>query len=188
MGCFNFGKGKKTEPNKNVASKRSTSTPSQRKAYTEKSKNSSSSVKPDQPISKSVTTTPSRCSLPNLYEQRGQKLRIFDFEELRAATNNFNRALKLGEGGFGAVFKGFLKGRDSNGQRLVVAVKRLKQSSLQVQHLYQSKLEMSDYDQLWYEHIYHFILANLVHVQLSIDAFFILANLVHVQLSIDADR
>jgi hypothetical protein len=140
MGCFNFGKGKKTKPNKTVASKKSTNTPSQSKTSTEKSKNSSSSLKPDQPISKSATSTPStpsRCSIPNLYEQRGQKLQVFDFEELRASTNDFNRALKLGEGGFGTVFKGFLKGRDSTGGRFVVAVKRLKQSSLQVQSLYQ---------------------------------------------------
>ncbi|KAF3332263.1 putative receptor-like protein kinase [Carex littledalei] len=131
MGCFNFKKGPKSKPNKSVASKKSSNKPFQSKTYTEKSNNSSNSVKPDQSITKSVTSTPPRYSIPNLYEQRGQKLRVFDFEELRAATNDFNRALKLGEGGFGTVFKGFLKCRDSNGERLVVAVKRLKQKSLQ---------------------------------------------------------
>ncbi|KAJ4776540.1 Protein kinase superfamily protein [Rhynchospora pubera] len=131
MGCFNFKKSSKTKSNKTVPSKKSSSIPSQSKTSTEKSKVSSSSVKLDQPITKNATSTPPRCSIPNLYEQRGQKLRVFDFEELRAATNDFNRALKLGEGGFGTVFKGFLKGRDSNGERLVVAVKRLKQRSLQ---------------------------------------------------------
>ncbi|KAJ3691227.1 hypothetical protein LUZ61_020391 [Rhynchospora tenuis] len=131
MGCFNFKKCPKTKPNKTVPSKKSSSASSQSKTCSEKSKVSSSSVKPDQSITKNVTSTPPRCSIPNLYEQRGQKLRVFEFEELRAATNDFNRALKLGEGGFGTVFKGFLKGRDSNGERLVVAVKRLKQRSLQ---------------------------------------------------------
>lgn len=136
MGCFNFKKGPKSKPKRSVVSEKSSNKPLQSKTYTEKSKNLSSSVKPDQSVTKSVTSTPPRCSIPNLYEQRGQKLRVFDFEELRAATNDFNRALKLGEGGFGTVFKGFLKCRDSNGDRLVVAVKRLKQRSLQVQHWY----------------------------------------------------
>ncbi|XP_043687785.1 putative receptor-like protein kinase At4g00960 [Telopea speciosissima] len=47
----------------------------------------------------------------------------FDFDEIRAATNNFSNENKLGKGGFGAVYKGEL----SNGQ--VVAVKRLSRNS-----------------------------------------------------------
>lgn len=153
MGCFIFKKGPKSKPNKTGTSKKSSNTPSQSKTYTEKPKNSSSSMKSDQPVSKSVTSTPPRCSIPNLYEQRGQKLRVFDFEELRAATNDFNRALKLGEGGFGTVFKGFLRCRDSNGQRLVVAVKRLKQRSLQVQPLVLVKNSNIGCNHYWYEHL-----------------------------------
>lgn len=33
----------------------------------------------------------------------------FDYEELRKATNGFDNSCKLGEGGFGPVFKGKLK-------------------------------------------------------------------------------
>ncbi|GLT67762.1 hypothetical protein SLA2020_400470 [Shorea laevis] len=49
----------------------------------------------------------------------------YKFATVQAATNNFNEQNKLGEGGFGAVYKGRL----SNGQD--VAVKRLSRSSKQ---------------------------------------------------------
>ncbi|URE26898.1 receptor-like protein kinase, partial [Musa troglodytarum] len=49
----------------------------------------------------------------------------FDLETLKVATNNFSDANKLGEGGFGPVYKGVL----SDGQE--VAVKRLARSSQQ---------------------------------------------------------
>ncbi|XP_078149848.1 cysteine-rich receptor-like protein kinase 6 [Carex rostrata] len=48
---------------------------------------------------------------------------LIDLSTLKAATHNFHETNKLGEGGFGAVYKGILP----NGQ--VVAVKRLSQSS-----------------------------------------------------------
>lgn len=47
-------------------------------------------------------------------------LKRYAFKELRAATNNFNSKNILGEGGYGIVYKGFL--RDG----AIVAVKRLK--------------------------------------------------------------
>ncbi|XP_074307584.1 cysteine-rich receptor-like protein kinase 25 [Silene latifolia] len=49
----------------------------------------------------------------------------FDFSTIRSATNNFSDCNKLGEGGFGEVFKGRLE----NGQE--VAVKRLSRNSKQ---------------------------------------------------------
>ncbi|XP_062187729.1 cysteine-rich receptor-like protein kinase 6 [Phragmites australis] len=50
---------------------------------------------------------------------------IIDLPTLRTATQNFDEGKKLGEGGFGAVYKGILP----NGQE--IAVKRLSQSSRQ---------------------------------------------------------
>ncbi|PQQ01759.1 uncharacterized protein Pyn_15605 [Prunus yedoensis var. nudiflora] len=52
-----------------------------------------------------------------------QDLTIFDLNSIVAATNNFSTANKLGEGGFGPVYKGLL----ANGQE--VAVKRLSKNS-----------------------------------------------------------
>ncbi|KAF8030101.1 hypothetical protein BT93_E2509 [Corymbia citriodora subsp. variegata] len=49
----------------------------------------------------------------------------FDFNTIRAATDNFSDSKKLGQGGFGAVYMGQL----SNGQE--IAVKRLSQNSNQ---------------------------------------------------------
>ncbi|XP_073129019.1 cysteine-rich receptor-like protein kinase 15 isoform X2 [Henckelia pumila] len=49
----------------------------------------------------------------------------FDFAKIRAATNDFSDANKLGEGGFGAVYKGELQ----NGRE--IAVKRLSMDSTQ---------------------------------------------------------
>ncbi|CAN6183641.1 unnamed protein product [Urochloa humidicola] len=50
---------------------------------------------------------------------------IIDLSTLRTATENFDEANKLGEGGFGAVYKGILPGNQE------IAVKRLSQSSRQ---------------------------------------------------------
>ncbi|CAM0906162.1 unnamed protein product [Alopecurus aequalis] len=50
---------------------------------------------------------------------------ILDLSTLRAATDNFDESHKLGEGGFGVVYKGILPGDEE------IAVKRLSQSSRQ---------------------------------------------------------
>jgi hypothetical protein len=58
--------------------------------------------------------------------QRKTGPKRFSFQELAHATNNFNEEEKLGQGGFGGVYKGFL--RDSNS---FVAVKRVSKGSKQ---------------------------------------------------------
>ncbi|KAG4160950.1 hypothetical protein ERO13_D01G026020v2 [Gossypium hirsutum] len=52
-----------------------------------------------------------------------QQLPVINFEELATATNNFNHAKKLGQGGFGPVYRGTLD--DGN----EIAVKRLSKTS-----------------------------------------------------------
>ncbi|XP_057959653.1 G-type lectin S-receptor-like serine/threonine-protein kinase At4g27290 [Malania oleifera] len=58
-------------------------------------------------------------------EKENVELPLFDFSTMENATDNFSTQNKLGEGGFGVVFKGMLK----DGQE--IAVKRLSRNSSQ---------------------------------------------------------
>ena len=58
--------------------------------------------------------------------EHGGGPRRFSYGELAAATNDFSDDRKLGEGGFGSVYRGFLEGLN-----LHVAVKRISRSSQQ---------------------------------------------------------
>jgi serine/threonine protein kinase len=68
---------------------------------------------------------------------RGTGPKRFSFKELVQATNNFNDQEKLGQGGFGGVYKGFL--RDSNS---FVAVKRVSKGSKQGIKEYASEVKI----------------------------------------------
>lgn len=83
-------------------------------------------------LAKSSGSLPSPRSIPELYKEKEQNLRVFSFQELRDATNGFNRLLKLGEGGFGSVYKGTIMPVNGQGNPTVVAIKKLNQHSLQV--------------------------------------------------------
>lgn len=58
--------------------------------------------------------------------ERGVGPRKFSYKELVMATNNFSTDRKLGEGGFGAVFRGYFPDSD-----MTVAVKRISKGSKQ---------------------------------------------------------
>lgn len=74
-----------------------------------------------------------------LTHRRGNDLRVFSFSELRSATRGFSRALLIGEGGFGCVFKGVVRasGDDNGGSnsksdlKMEVAVKQLNRNGFQ---------------------------------------------------------
>uniref|UniRef100_A0A1J3G7N6 non-specific serine/threonine protein kinase n=1 Tax=Noccaea caerulescens TaxID=107243 RepID=A0A1J3G7N6_NOCCA len=55
-------------------------------------------------------------------------LKVFTYGELKLATKGFNRALLIGEGGFGCVYRGVVDGFDS---KINVAVKQLNRQGLQ---------------------------------------------------------
>ncbi|KAI3441928.1 Protein kinase domain-containing protein, partial [Psidium guajava] len=81
---------------------------------------------------KSLSSLPSpRRSITELYKEKQHTLRVFTYEELRQATNGFNRMLKIGEGGFGSVYKGTVNPPNGKGRPLVVAIKKLNQNGLQ---------------------------------------------------------
>ncbi|KAJ6836561.1 putative serine/threonine-protein kinase PBL19 [Iris pallida] len=77
-----------------------------------------------------TTTLSSPRSLPSLYEERAHNLRAFEFKELRSATDGFSRQLKIGEGGFGCVYRGSIKAHNGN-TNTAIAVKKLNHNSLQ---------------------------------------------------------
>ncbi|CAA7026171.1 unnamed protein product [Microthlaspi erraticum] len=77
---------------------------------------------------------PSPRSIRDLYTEREQNLRVFTYQELSEATCCFSRKLKIGEGGFGSVYKGkvLITGADSDSNSsIVVAIKKLNRQGLQ---------------------------------------------------------
>ncbi|MBA0594246.1 putative cysteine-rich receptor-like protein kinase 20 [Gossypium raimondii] len=64
-------------------------------------------------------------------------LQVFKFANIKGATNNFSSANKLGEGGFGPVYKGKLPG----GQE--IAVKRLSRTSTQGHEEFQNEVTLT---------------------------------------------
>ncbi|KAG4167270.1 hypothetical protein ERO13_A13G185000v2 [Gossypium hirsutum] len=73
----------------------------------------------------SVSLIRTKISGKRKHENGDPNLQAFTFATIKAATNNFSNENKLGEGGYGPVYKGEL----SNGQE--IAVKRLSRSSNQ---------------------------------------------------------
>lgn len=69
-----------------------------------------------------------------LTRRRSNDLRAFSFSELKSATRGFSRALLIGEGGFGCVFRGRVRIQDSGSgleSRIDVAIKQLNRNGLQ---------------------------------------------------------
>lgn len=64
-------------------------------------------------------------------QSQSHNLRAFSYVELKVATRNFSRHLMLGEGGFGCVYRGWIKGLEDPDSKLEVAVKQLNRKGLQ---------------------------------------------------------
>ncbi|TYI54579.1 hypothetical protein E1A91_D11G085100v1 [Gossypium mustelinum] len=77
------------------------------------------------------TSVASPRSIPELYEAKAHNLRVFSFSELKQATRDFNLLHKIGEGGFGSVYKGTIRPAGGNGQPFEVAIKKLNKNGLQ---------------------------------------------------------
>lgn len=83
-------------------------------------------------VIEALETLPTPRSIPELYKEKEHSLRAFTLEELKIATNGFSRSLRIGEGGFGSVYKGKLRLDGDQGEEIIVAIKRLKPDSSQV--------------------------------------------------------
>ncbi|XVF20043.1 hypothetical protein REPUB_Repub11eG0164200 [Reevesia pubescens] len=70
-----------------------------------------------------------------LTQRRANDLHVFTFAELKSATRGFSRALLIGEGGFGCVFRGVVKvpdeTHDGRDLKLDVAIKQLNRHGFQ---------------------------------------------------------
>ncbi|GMH09812.1 hypothetical protein Nepgr_011653 [Nepenthes gracilis] len=56
---------------------------------------------------------------------RSSNLRLFTFQDLKAATKSFSRSVRIGEGGFGCVYKGVIMSSEDPPRKLDVAIKQL---------------------------------------------------------------
>ncbi|MBA0685800.1 hypothetical protein Goari_013446 [Gossypium aridum] len=77
------------------------------------------------------TSVASPRSIPELYEAKAHNLRVFSFSELKQATRDFNLLHKIGEGGFGSVYKGTIRPAGGKGEPFEVAIKKLNKNGLQ---------------------------------------------------------
>ncbi|KAK7309081.1 hypothetical protein RJT34_05540 [Clitoria ternatea] len=81
---------------------------------------------------KSTNSLPSPRSIKELYKEKEHNFRVFTLQELVDATHGFNRMLKIGEGGFGKVYRGTIRADPENkGDPIVVAIKKLNTRGLQ---------------------------------------------------------
>lgn len=106
---------------------------------------------------KSSSSLPSPKSIPELYKEKEQNLIAFPFQELRDSTNGFSRSQKVGEGGFGSVYKGTIKPKNGKGSPIFVAIKKLNAHSLQVPFLSSSTLTVWLTYQLFFLFFFHLV-------------------------------
>ena len=137
--CFQFYYGEKSEPKTTNSMSVQSSIP----MLTDLDVRRSGSEFNSQNVSDTSTESNGRSTFPNL-SQRLSNLRLFTYSEMKMATKNFNRTLKIGEGGFGCVYKGFIKSSEEPQGKFDVAVKQLGRRGLQARFLksYTSHLQV----------------------------------------------
>lgn len=94
-------------------------------AFTERGTRKSGSELNSRNVSDSSSTNSvrNRTTFPN-FSQQSSNLRVFTFADLKLVTKNFSRSTKIGEGGFGCVYRGVVK-ISEDPKKLDVAVKQL---------------------------------------------------------------
>uniref|UniRef100_A0A7N0VGD1 Protein kinase domain-containing protein n=1 Tax=Kalanchoe fedtschenkoi TaxID=63787 RepID=A0A7N0VGD1_KALFE len=123
MSCFSFFK-------ERPKSQRRFSTAPELGRPSEVGSSTSAATAPKRAV-RSSGSAPSTRSLPEMFQEKEHKLRVFAYSELKEATDRFDKRLKLGEGGFGSVYKGFIRPADGVGEPFPVAIKKLNMNSSQ---------------------------------------------------------
>ena len=126
MKCFQFSNGEKKEGARKSTSGQSNSTTS-----TDRDTRRSGLEFNSQNVSDTSNNSMGRSPFLS-FSQRPNNLRIFTFSELKNATRNFSRALMIGEGGFGCVYRGMIRSSEDPNVKLEIAVKQLNRKGLQV--------------------------------------------------------
>ncbi|CAO2824275.1 unnamed protein product [Amaranthus hypochondriacus] len=84
-----------------------------------------------QGVSDTSTESIRKNSFLSMSQRSTSNLRVFTFQELKTATKSFNRSVRIGEGGFGCVYKGVIKSLEDQSVKVDVAVKQLGKRGLQ---------------------------------------------------------
>lgn len=84
-------------------------------------------------VDSTANNTNASCSASKINSEANPKLRIYKFQELKIATNNFKSDNFVGEGSFGKLYKGWVDEETLNpaqkGRGMAVAVKAWKPES-----------------------------------------------------------
>lgn len=127
MKCFEFCAGEK---NTETKTSKTISVQSFNSRSAERETRRSGSELNSRNVSDASTESRGTASFQSL-SQKSSNLRVFTFSDLKSITRNFSRSAKIGEGGFGCVYKGVIKISEEP-KRIDVAVKQLGKRGLQV--------------------------------------------------------
>ncbi|KAL5998697.1 hypothetical protein ACLOJK_009642 [Asimina triloba] len=98
-----------------------------------------------------------RYSFSEMKGEKNPNVRVFSFEEMRKATNDFEEARCIGEGVFGKVYRGVVLLQESGGDNKItqtqqkVAIKRAQRKSSH--HLHEFRTEIGMLSNLRHDHI-----------------------------------
>lgn len=136
MGCFPFFDGANTGEPKAM---KVVSNLSSNSALGDDEENIYGSELNSQNVSDTSTDSIRKNSFFSMSQRSTSNLRVFTFQELKSCTKGFSRSGRIGEGGFGCVYKGMIKSLEDPSVKVDVAVKQLGKRGLQAsnssQHL-----------------------------------------------------
>ncbi|KMT06286.1 hypothetical protein BVRB_7g162090 [Beta vulgaris subsp. vulgaris] len=128
MGCFPFFDGANTGEPKAM---KVVSNLSSNSALGDDEENIYGSELNSQNVSDTSTDSIRKNSFFSMSQRSTSNLRVFTFQELKSCTKGFSRSGRIGEGGFGCVYKGMIKSLEDPSVKVDVAVKQLGKRGLQ---------------------------------------------------------